>query len=94
MMLTLEAAAKKLNINKEVGMKVRNKETNEIYDAYTQIVDLNGDGKMVHRYIIGVENYQGFHFIEACYSKADLLDIYEVLSLEPGKYPGWLAESC
>lgn len=71
-------------------MKVRNRNTGETYDAYVQALDLiHGPGRYCLRYIIGIEDGQGFNFLHACYTN----EMYEVIDSSYGKYPGCMADA-
>lgn len=60
-------------------MKIKNRKTGKIYDCFTQAVDLNFNGKYVLRYVIGIENFQGFHNVCCEYDNDRFNDEYEVL---------------
>ena len=59
--------------------KVKKINTNEIYDCYVQSVELNFDGKYYLRYVIGIKNYQGFHWIHCIYSNDEFNATYKVI---------------
>jgi hypothetical protein len=60
-------------------MKIKNRLCGDIFEAYPQSVDLNSDGHYVLRYIIGIENYQGFHFVRAVYDNDEFNTEFEVI---------------
>ena len=75
-------------------MKVRNRNTDETYDAYVQALDLvHEPGRYCLRYIIGIENWQGFNFLHACYTNEEFNEMYEVIDSSYGKYTGWMSDS-
>lgn len=61
-------------------MKIKNRLSGDIFEAYPQSVDLNSDGCYVLRYIIGIENYQGFHFVRAIYDNDEFNTEFEVIT--------------
>ena len=63
-------------------LQVRDRKTGEKLTAIPQALDLNFDGRYVLRYIIGIENYQGFHFDHACYDNDEFNKRYEVVDEE------------
>lgn len=73
-------------------MKVRDRATNEEYNAYPQSVSLGLEDRYVLRYIIGIDNYQGFHMIEAIYDNDEFNQRYEVIDAYTGTHPGYLAQ--
>lgn len=73
-------------------MKIRDRRTGrDDFHAYVQSVDANHDGKYVMRYIIGLENYQGFQFSFDIRDNDEFNTMFEVYDEEPGKTAGWLA---
>ena len=63
----------------EGSVRVRNKENGHKYDMIEQDVDLNFDGKIVHRYNIGINNYHNWYHVENIYSEADFHARYEFI---------------
>ena len=53
----------------ENTVKVVNKHNGREYDMFEQVVDLNFDGKMVHRYNIGINGYHDWYHVENIYSE-------------------------
>lgn len=60
-------------------MKIRDKRTNEVYDCFTQSVDLNFDGKYVMRYNIGINGYKNWYNVCCVYSNDEFNNNYEVI---------------
>ena len=50
---------------------VKDRKTNETYDALVQSVDLNFNGKYVLRYSIGIQGHNEFHFLHCVYDNDD-----------------------
>ena len=48
-------------------MRIVERKTGKEFDCFTQMVDLNFNGRYILRYVIGIKNFQGFHNIECCY---------------------------
>ena len=61
-------------------MKVKNRETEKIYDCIVQAVDVNHSGEYSLCYNIGIENYQGFNSIHCIYDNDAFNKMYEVIS--------------
>lgn len=53
----------------EGAVQVINKENGRKYDMFEQVVDLNHDGKMVHRYNIGINGYHDWYHVENVYGE-------------------------
>lgn len=60
-------------------MKVREIETGRTYDCLVESVELNFDGKYYLRYVIGIENFQGFHMTECVYTNEIFNERFEVI---------------
>lgn len=58
---------------------VKDRETNETYDALVQSVDLNFNGKYILRYVIGIQGHNEFHFLHCVYDNDDFNKRYEVI---------------
>lgn len=61
------------------GLTVRNRQTGRTYTAYTQSVDINFNGKYSLRYVIGIQGYTEFSFVEAIYDNDEFNERYEVI---------------
>ena len=61
-------------------MKVRERKTGRTYTAYVQSVDVNFNGNYTMRYIIGIQGYTEFSFIEAIYTNEEFNERYEVIA--------------
>ena len=51
------------------AVQVINKENGRKYDMFEQVVYLNHDGKMVHRYNVGLNGYHDWHHVENVYGE-------------------------
>ena len=58
---------------------VKDRKTNETYDALVQSVDLNFNGKYILRYSIGIQGHNEFHFLHCGYDNDDFNKRYEVI---------------
>ena len=63
----------------EGSVPVRSKENGRKYDMFEQDVDLNFDGKIVHRYNIGINGYHDWCHVENIYSEAAFHARYEFI---------------
>ena len=61
------------------AVKVINRKTNEKYDCFAQIVELNFDGKYYLRYNIGINGYNEWTNVCCVYSSEDFNRDYEVI---------------
>ena len=59
------------------AVRVLNKENGRKYDMFEQVVDLNFDGKMVHRYNIGINGHNDWHFVEVVYGEENFNSKFE-----------------
>lgn len=60
-------------------MIVKDRKTGAKYDAFVQSVDVNFNGRYVLRYIIGIEGYNEFTFLDAIYDNDEFNEKYEVI---------------
>jgi hypothetical protein len=65
-----------------------NRETGRKYECVEQMIDLNFNGKLVHRYNVGINNYVNWHPVEMIY-KEDMLHEKYIVDLDSyAKYIG------
>lgn len=63
----------------ENTIRVKNRETDKIYDCFPQIIDLNFDGNYVLRYNIGINGYNEWTNICCIYDNDEFNATYEVM---------------
>lgn len=74
---------------------VFNRETGRKYECFEQMVDLGCNGKFVHRYNIGVNNYVNWYPVEMIYSEDEFDERYAVDLNSYAKYveqEAWFAK--
>lgn len=69
----------------ENTIKVKDNKSGKIYDAFTQGVELNFDGKYYTRWNIGINGYNEWTCICCVYSDAEFNETYTVVKWDKEK---------
>jgi hypothetical protein len=72
---------------------VFNRETGRRYECFEQMIDLNLNGKLVHRYNVGLNGYHDWHPIEMIYDDDALCQKYAIDLDSYAKYVGLYDET-
>ena len=70
----------------ENTIKVKNRETDKVYDCFPQIIDINNDGKYTLRYNLGINGYNEWINICCIYDNDEFNASYEVVKWSKAKH--------